>query len=261
MKITGILPLRNGVALGYPFELAIRSLRDLCDEVIVGVDPTSDDDTLTRVRGLGIVDRVVESVWDMGNHDGHRNCEISVQTQRLIDVAEGDWIFSLQGDELLHEDEVWRLRDAARICEASGVSAVELLRLYFFGGLDRIRSDWTLWMVRFFRRGSWRPDVDGAMRFDPIGDSMRARITSAHIWHYSRIGDPQLIAERVRNLDQFFHAPGAIESGPLPPYDFSRTMALDSYVLGREGGGEAEGVLQYFDSRRHPKGIEEAFGG
>lgn len=102
MRISGVMPLRNAVRLGYPFDLAVGSLQRLCAEVVVLVDPTSEDDTVKRVRALG-PDRIVESVWDMGNHAGHVHGEIAKQTTVACTAVMGDWISSLQADEVLHE--------------------------------------------------------------------------------------------------------------------------------------------------------------
>jgi len=49
VKISGFTFIRNGNALGYPFEASIRSLLPLCDEMIVNV-PRSTDGTLESVR-------------------------------------------------------------------------------------------------------------------------------------------------------------------------------------------------------------------
>lgn len=259
MKITGTMVLRNAVKLGYPFELAIRSLRPLCDEVIILVDPTSEDDTLDRVIDL-LPDIIVQSSWDMSNHRGHTNCEISVQTEHVCAEATGDWIFSLQADEVLHEEEAATLRAAASAAEADGVSALEIMRLYFYGSLRQYRTDWTIPMVRFFKRGAWKPDVDGAMRFDPCTPRERKKsLSTAKIYHYSRVGDPQAIAERVRNLDGFFHEPSRVEQGEVKPYDFSRLRKLDTYVIGALPAEEDNASLADFPLEGHPRGVVEHF--
>ena len=85
MKLSGILPLRNGVSLGYPFDLAIRSLQRLCDEVVVSVDPTGDDGTLERVTAMDV--RVIESRWDMTNHRAHDGVSSEIAKQTAIAVA------------------------------------------------------------------------------------------------------------------------------------------------------------------------------
>lgn len=249
--------LRNAVKLGYPFELAIKSLRPLCDEVVVLVDPTSEDDTLARAKALG-VDHIVESVWDMTNHRGHTNCEISIQTEKVCTAASGDWIFSLQADEMLHEGDTQALRNAIRKAEGAGVSGLEMKRLYFYGSLEQYRVDWTIWLLRLFRRGRWKPDVDGAMRFDPLGSGECRMAIDPKIYHYSRVGNPQMIADRVKNLDGFFHAPEAI-AVEAAPYDFEHLRKLDTYVKGASSEIAEDATLAAFPLDGHPAGVRDFF--
>lgn len=252
MIITGVMPLRNAVKLGYPFAAAIRSMRKLCAELVVLVDPMSKDDTIERVRDLA-PDVIVRSPWDMTNHNGHTNCEISVQTAKACAAATGDWILSLQADELLHEEDIEPLRKTVEIAESKGITAIELQRLYFYGSLEKLRENWTLWMVRLFKRGHWKPDVDGAMRFDPCHPrEIKMRSDAARIFHYSRVGEPGLIAERVRNLDTFFHKPEAVSDGTLPDYDFSQLRKLDTYVVGHAPEADDNDRLTNFPRGCHP---------
>jgi hypothetical protein len=259
MRISGVMPLRNAVKLGYPFELAIRSLRHLCDEVVVLVDPTSEDDTLARVRAVG-VDVVVESPWDMSNHAGHSNCEISIQTQKACDAASGDWIISLQADEVLHEDESAKLRQALPAISEDGVAGVEMRRLYFYGRLDRVRDNWTQWLLRLFKRGLFRPDADGAMKFEALDSGARVVKTgTARIFHYSRVGDPVRIAERVRNLDGFFHPPDRIADKIATPYDFTVLRKLDTYVIDHGTEVDQDAHLIRFPLDAHPRAALDHF--
>lgn len=273
MTISGIMPLRNAVKLGYPFELALRSLQRFCDEVVVAVDPTSEDETLTRVRALGV--RVVESVWDLDNHGGHEGkSEIAQQTQVALDAATGDWILSLQADEVLHEEAVAFVRNT--VAQKSPYVGYELPRLYFYGGLDWIRKDWTMPLVRLFRRGFLFPDpFCGAMNFVPppmtaveigvLGQVLPASrspgavfLTGTAIYHYSRVGDPQAVALRVRNLDTFYHEPGELLTEPeVPKYDFSELRQLDTYVREHEKELAATELLQFFGT--HPAGVKEYY--
>lgn len=271
MKISGLMILRNAVKLGYPFRLAIESMRPLCDDIVISWDPTSEDETGSQVWDIvrsGSMStamqpatqfRVMESEWDMTNHRGHSNCEISIQTAQALEGATGDWVLSLQADEVLHEAEIAPLRKVIEIADSKGITGIELQRLYFYGSLEKVREDWTLWLLRLFKRGCWKPDVDGAMRFDPIGQQIRMRTEAARMFHYSRIGDPQQIADRVRNLDRFFHAPEKVKDGELPPYDFKALRKLDTYVVGHESEAEPAARLMNFPIECHPKAALEYF--
>lgn len=255
------MPLRNAAKLGYPFELALKSLRLLVDELVVLVDPASEDDTLARVKALS-PDVLVESVWDMTNHRGHTNCEITIQTQKALDACTGDWVFSLQADEILHEDKIRLLRVRGEYADRdASISAVSLPRLYFYQSLKTIRQDWTQYLVRFFKRGLWKPDIDGAMKFEPVtfGNDQVEGSEECPIFHYSRVGNPQIIANRVRNLDHFFHAPERI-ADEAEPYNFSEMRKLDTYVKGTRIEVDPDASLVNFPLEGHPKGVREWFG-
>ncbi len=265
MKISGIIPLRNAVKLAYPFELAIRSMRPLCDEIVVLVDPTSEDDTLARVRALS-PDIIVESPWDMTNHDG-MNDEIAKQTAIALERATGDWILSLQADELIHEDDTGRLLESTVDAESHGWSAIELKRVYFFGSLRTYRSDWTVYLPRLFKREHWRPDEkSGGMYFVPTSpnEQLAQRCLFCRppkIFHYSRIGDPALIARRVRNLDTFYHAADNVQpESDIADYSFE-LRKLDTYVIGHQAEIAPAARLVDFPSSGHPAIALERFKG
>lgn len=259
MKISGVLPLRCGVKLGYPFELAIQSLRPLCDEVVVLVDPESNDGTLERVVEL-CPDVLVPSRWDLHNHDGMSD-EIARQTALAIEACSGDWVLSLQADEVLHEREAAQTRRDVEWAEREGISALKMVRWYFFGSLERYRSNWTVPLPRLVRRAAWRPDpCSGAMYFVPQGEQ-RAADTAGALYHYSRIGDPLQIARRVRNLDTFYHPPERIaEEAEVAPYTFE-LRKLDTYVRGHAAEPDADAELLPFPRERHPAAALAHFGG
>jgi len=270
--LSGILPLRNGVRLGYPFDLAIRSLQRVCDEVVILVDPTSEDDTVSRVRALG-PDHLVLSPWDMTNHRaGQGQSEIARQTAIALEHATGRWVLSLQADEVLHAGERETLRADIARAEAEGIHGVELERLYFYGGLDQIRADWTMPLLRLFRRGVYVPDPTcGAMSFLPRRPvypgrggvpAPRQMRSAARIYHYARVGDPALMAQRVRNLDTFYHAPETVAApDEVAPYDASVCRKLDTYVHGAIPEADPGARLVPFPLDGHPPGVLEHFHG
>jgi len=68
--ISGFTIVRNAVTLDYPIVPAIRSILELCDEVVVNVGK-SDDDTRDVVAALGDPRiRILDSVWDFSRAAG-----------------------------------------------------------------------------------------------------------------------------------------------------------------------------------------------
>jgi len=222
MTISVPIISRNVVKLKYPLDLVVESVCGLADEIVLSVDPTSDDDSLdfcydimldinsrrekTRVK-------YVESVWDLDNVSSTGE-EFSRQTNIAIGECSGDWILSLQADESIHEDDFSKIE---RLVQNTDIDAYSMTRLYFYGDMDTIRDDWTVPIIRLFRRGT-RFSCGDAMNTEGSGKVVHCGVP---IYHYSRIGDAELISKRIRTLDGFFHpAENLLSEKELKPYDF-----------------------------------------
>ena len=108
MRISCFTFIRNGTRLAYPFVQSIRSALPLCDEFIV-VAGDSVDDTRAQIAAIGDPKiRIVDTVW---NPLMLSRGFIYAQ-QKMIGLfnCTGDWAFYLEGDELLHEDDVPKIR-------------------------------------------------------------------------------------------------------------------------------------------------------
>src|SRR3989338_6461408 len=106
MKISGFTIARNVLRYHYPVLESIRSVLPLCDEFIVNVGD-SDDGTRALIESLASPKiRVIDHVWDfrMGKE------VLSHQTNLALRECRGDWAFYLQSDEVVHEDDLPRLR-------------------------------------------------------------------------------------------------------------------------------------------------------
>ena len=257
------MPLRNAVKLGYPFELAVASLLDFCEgNVLVGVCTDSEDDTADRVRALGAT--VVDAQWDMSNHEGFGDSEIAKQTQALVDMVQTPWCLSLQADEVLHVEQKANFRRELYWARGRSVSAFSMIRLYFYGGLGTIRDDWTVPCTRLIQPALWSADkFSGGMQF--VGrEGVRPveLMGGVSMYHYSRVGDPQMVAQRVRNLDTFYHDPERV-LGPdeVSDYDFTTLRKLDTYVRSHVTEVAREAKLREFNLTSHPPGVVSYFGG
>ncbi|NCB52271.1 MAG: glycosyltransferase [Clostridia bacterium] len=133
---------------------SLGSLLKVCDKVVV-LDDHSKDDTPDICRKLGA------EVWQ--SEARFSDCEWTVRQQLWHLVTEtadaGDWIVSLDADEIITEPE--ELRDELRTIGGSwpGVSAVGM-RLFDMWGEDHYRDD-ALWCAH---KGVWVR----AVRYDPL---------------------------------------------------------------------------------------------
>jgi len=136
----------------FAIERAIRSIREVADEVVVA-ETGSTDRTAERARGLGA--RVVPVGWDDDFASG-RNA--------ALEAASGDWIFWLNPDEELVPglgDRVRALIDHAR--EDRDLVGY-LVRVQHLMRADRPEAVSETWDLRLFRR---RDDLRYAGRIHP----------------------------------------------------------------------------------------------
>lgn len=104
MKVSGFTFIRNAVRYDFPVIEAIASTLPIVDEFIVNVGK-SDDGTLELIRSIPSSKvRIVESVWDESlKKDG---LIYSQQTNIALAQCTGDWALYVQGDEVIHEQDL-----------------------------------------------------------------------------------------------------------------------------------------------------------
>ena len=125
MRVSCFTFIRNGTKLKYPFVESIRSALPLCDEFIVAVGDGQDD---TR-------ERVSRSAIRRIRHHRHRLEPATCTGRDFVHAQQkmiahynctGDWAFYIEGDEILHEDdvEIVRVGDATPLRQSEGGSAL-----------------------------------------------------------------------------------------------------------------------------------------
>ena len=197
--VSGFTIVRNAIKLDFPVEASIRSILPVCDELVVNVG-RSEDDTLALVRSVGDPRiRILESEWDMSR----RNSVLGDETLRAMRACRSPWGIYIQADEVLHERGAEEL--AAAIQRHDGDPRVEglLVRyVHFYGGFDTVATH-RRWYRREVRAVRLDPGLDirpyqGAQGFrvGPEHRKIRARLTSAEMFHYGWARPAQALREK-----------------------------------------------------------------
>lgn len=214
MKISGFTFSRNATKLYYPLKPSIQSILPIVDEFVVALGD-SDDDDRSREEVLSIGSekiRIIDTVWDLEKYP--RGTEHAHQTDIAMRECNGDWLFYLQSDEVVHEDDLPVIRQRCR--ELLPVRKVEGLLfdyLHFWGDYRHYHRTfgWYQYEIRIVRNDpdihSWEsaqsfrriPDFDGVdyRRREKTHKLHVARV-DASIYHYGWVRPPHLMKDKIR---------------------------------------------------------------
>ena len=103
MKISGFTMIKNASKLYYPVKESIMSILPIVDEFVVAVgDCEEGDNTRELIESIGSDKvKIIDTVWDLNKYP--RGMEHAHQTDIAKNACSGDWLFYLQGDEVVHE--------------------------------------------------------------------------------------------------------------------------------------------------------------
>jgi glycosyltransferase involved in cell wall biosynthesis len=221
MKVSGATFVRNAIKFQYPVEESITSVLPLCDEFIVNVGD-SDDGTLDLIGSISSPKiRLIESAWDDGRRAGGRI--LSEQTNIALNRCQGDWVFYIQADEVLHEDYIETIARRLRMFRDSrSVEGMLFDFEHFYSSYWLVKDDrkWYKNEIRIIRNGlgisSWR-DAQG---FRLKGRKLKVVRSHAAIYHYGWAKDPATMISKQRNLDKYWHDDAWIEERYRQPVIF-----------------------------------------
>jgi len=232
VRVSGFTFVRNGTLLGYPFVESIRSILPIVDEFVVNVG-RSEDDTLDRVRQIGDPKiRIVESVWN----EGMRDQGFVYGQQKMIAHfnCTGDWAFYLEGDEVVHEQDLPTIRRAMeQYLDDSDIEALAFDYHHFYGTPGQVVNSprWCRQAVRIVRN-TIRVTSPGGLFVTVLdryrkGRYPRAARVGVPIYHYGHCRSVTQMKEKMRHVSRYW--------GEDPPAfgDYGR---IDPTVLHRFEG-------------------------
>ncbi len=202
MKVSAFTIVRNAIEFHYPIVESIQSILPICDEFIVNVGD-SQDGTLELIRSIPSPKiRIIQTRWNMTQG----SVVLSEQTNIALKECKGDWAFYLQSDEVVHEDDLPRLKQCMqRFWKADGVDALRFKWLHFYGSYWRYRIDagWYQKQDRIIRNNgqieSWG-DAFAFRRRD--GQPLRSQPTGCLLYHYGWVNTVEDMKGRCLNAAQ-----------------------------------------------------------
>jgi len=231
MKVSGFTFLRNGQRLGYPFVASIRSLLPLVDEFVIALGPC-DDDTEKMVRAIDDPKiRIIPTQWNERMRGDYSVGGFVYGQQKSIALfnCTGDWAFYLEADEVLHENDLPKIRAAmAKHLNDERVEALAFDYLHFYGNKNTIAwsPGWYRSEVRIIRNTIpvWSSE---ALFFNVVDGHKKSRypraaLTGATIFHYGWVRSEAQMDMKSATVQKYWN-----DSKPKP-MDYSQ---IDLAVL------------------------------
>jgi hypothetical protein len=212
MKISGFTFLRNANKLYYPISESICSILDIVDEFVIALGKGDSEDNsmaiLQKINSPKI--KIIETEWDLEKYPN--GTEYAHQTDLAKNACSGDWLFYLQGDEVIHEDDLAEITTACKKhLHNPQVEGFVFNYLHFWGDYDHYFCDhcWYKKEIRLIRNlkdiHSWK-DAQ-SFRFIPdfqYNDYTRKINTrklncvalNARVFHYGWVRPPSLMKNK-----------------------------------------------------------------
>jgi len=251
MRISGFTFLRNGQKLGYPFVASIRSILPIVDEFVIALGPC-EDDTEKMLREISDSKiRVIPTQWNERIRPDYSVKGFVYGQQKTIALfnCTGDWAFYLEADEVLHEDDLPKIRAAMeKHFDNERVEALAFDFLHFYGNANTYvwSPGWYRSEVRVIRNTipAWSSE---SLFFNIVVSHKKSRPpraahTGATIYHYGWVrSEAQMNLKSAAVLKYWQNRPSAavdyaqIDSGMLKLFTGSHPKPVQAWLPKAEG--------------------------
>lgn len=227
-RISGFSFVRNGFNYGCPFVEAIQSILPICDEFIVAVGDSTDG-TREAIEGLNDPKiRIIDTVWDMASRKGGKT--FAQQTNIALDACTGDWVFHIQADEVVHENDLPKIVAAIEKYDSDKrVEGFVFPFMHFWGDYQHVRDSRRKHRneIRVFRNDklirSYR-DSQGFRAYDsleqyeqnePGGKKLHVRKLDVPVFHYTGVRSQNLMYNKEKEFAYQYGFDAQVKAEPF----------------------------------------------
>ena len=243
VKISGCTFVRNGTTLGYPFIESIQSLLLVCDEVIVAVG-ASTDNTLQVIQSIDNPKlRIIETMWNENMSD--RGYVYAQQKMIAQFNCTGDWVFYLECDEIIHEQDVSLIRaQAAKYLADKQVEALVFDYYHFYGAPHLIAQSprWYKRAPRIIRNTIRSIAPDGLfwviLDNNKVARYPQAALMNIYIYHYGHVRLVSNMNKRYQQVERYwgkipqeFNTYGNIDGSTLVEFHQPHPKIMQQWLL------------------------------
>ncbi|MBN2272832.1 MAG: hypothetical protein JXR41_03205 [Bacteroidales bacterium] len=217
MTISGFTMGKNARKLYYPMKQAVMSILPIVDEFIVVLgDSDADDTTREEILSIGSPKvRIIDTIWDIEKYP--RGMEHAHQTDIAKNYCKGDWLFYLQSDEVIHEDDLPIIQQRCQaLLNEKDIEGLLFDYIHFWGDYNHYQNghSWYRREIRVIRNDpeihSWEsaqsfrriPDFDG-IHYRQHENTYKLKVARAHarVFHYGWVRPPELMNRKIKHFN------------------------------------------------------------
>ena len=163
----------------------------------------SQDGTLALIQSLNDPKiKIIRTQWDLAQKPDM----LSYQTNLALKECQGDWAFYLQSDEVIHEEDLPRLKKKMEeYKQDSSVDALRFQWLHFYGSYCRYRIDhgWFQKQDRIIRNNGRIESFGDAYGFKRKDDQpLKRKNTGCLLYHYGWVHPECIMTQRRLNAEK-----------------------------------------------------------
>jgi len=209
MKVSGFTFLRNGEILGYPFKESVLSILPIVDEFIIALGECEDntEKILKNIKSDKI--KIIKTQWNENMQD--RGFVYAQQKMIAQFNCKGDWAFYLEGDEIIHENDLDKIYETMKKYKNnSKVEAIAFDYIHFYGNSNTYIDSpgWYRKEVRIIKNNIRTFAPDGLfwviMDKNKKGRYPYAVMSKAKIYHYGWIRDEERMNLKLKKVKKYW---------------------------------------------------------
>jgi len=260
MLISGFTMVKNAAKLYYPIRQSIQSILPVVNEFVVALgDCDADDKTEVEIKSINSDKiKIIKTRWDISKYP--KGTENAHQTDIAKNSCNGDWLFYLQADEVVHEKYLKEIKDRChKFLIDKKVEGLLFKYLHFWGDYNhyQLAHGWYKNEIRIIRNDkdihSWEsaqsfrriPGFDG-QNYRQQEDTYKLKVAKvdAYVYHYGWVRPPKLIRAKQKSLDTIHNGkdrvdemykskPDVFDYGPLgklKKFDGTHPEAMKEWI-------------------------------
>lgn len=210
MTISGFTFIKNGEILGYPFIESIKSILPIVDEFVINIGE-SEDNTLELIKQIDNPKiRIINSKWN----DKMKDRGYVYGQQKMIAQfnCTSDWAFYLEGDEVVHEEDLKKIQDTCKKhLDNKEVEAVTFDYYHFYGNANSYLDSpaWYRREARIIRNSVRSYAPDGlfwlVLEKNKTGRYPTAVHSGAKMYHYGWIRSEEQMNLKSQKVQQYWN--------------------------------------------------------